>query len=101
MRRTAFVVMALLGVVGLGEAGDRKLPKAISLVQRQAEEVAPHASLRDEGMPKAMSLVQRQPEEVVPHASLRDEGMPEAMSLVQRQPEQQVHIIYWVVAAEE
>ncbi len=102
MRRTAFLMVAVLGAVGLevAEAGDRKLPKPMSLVQRQAEEVAPHASLRDEGMPEPMSLVQRQPEEVVPHASLRDEGMPEPMSLVRRPAEQEVRIIHSVTGEE-
>jgi len=93
MRRTAFALIVVLGVAGLDvvEAGGKKLPKAMSLVQRQAEEVPINASLRDKGVPEPMSLVRRQAEEVPISASLRDEGVPEPMSLVRRQPEQQAH----------
>ena len=87
MRRAALVIMVVVGAVGLGEAGERKLPKALSLVQRQPKVVNTHASLREEGVPDPMSLVKRQPKIVNTHASLRDEGVPNPMSLVKRMPQ--------------
>ena len=92
MRRAALVMAVVLGATGLGEAGERKLPQAMSLVQRQPKVVNTHASLREEGVPEPMSLVQRQPKVVNTHASLRDEGLPLAMSVVKRMPQDvQVH----------
>jgi hypothetical protein len=102
MWRATLVSVAVIGVAGLdvAEAGDKKLPKALSLVQRQAEAVPLNASLRDEGLPEAMSLVRRQADVVPISASLRDEGVPEPMSLVRRQAEQEAHFTHSVAREE-
>jgi hypothetical protein len=39
-------------------------------VQRQPEDLEPHASLETRETPLPLSLVQRQPEDLEPHASL-------------------------------
>ncbi len=99
MRLVAFVALVAVGAPGLAQAGDKKLPKPMSLTQRQPRDVTPHASLRDPGTPEPMSLTERQPRDVTPHASLRYPDVPEPMSLTKRQP-REVGIHPWVLDAE-
>ena len=87
MRRAAVIAVVVLGMVGVAGAGDKKLPGAVSLVERQPQDVEPHASLEARETPEPLSLVERQPQVVVPHAFLEARETPEPLSLVGRQPQ--------------
>ena len=45
MRRAAVVTVVILGLVGVAEAGEKKLPKSVSLVERQPKDVEPHPAI--------------------------------------------------------
>ena len=95
MRLAVFVAVLAVGMPVVAQAGDKKMPKPLSLTERQPRDVTPHASLRYPDVPKPMSLTERQPREVTPHASLRYPDVPEPMSLTKRQP-REVAIHPWV-----
>jgi hypothetical protein len=70
MRRAAILAVVAFGVMGVAVAGEKKLPRSLSLVERQPEAVEPHASLEPRETPLPLSLVERQPEDVEPHPAL-------------------------------
>ena len=64
------MTVVILGLVGVAEAGEKKLPKSVSLVERQPKDIEPHASLEARETPLPLSLVERQPQDVEPHPAI-------------------------------